>query len=94
MITKYKLLGLCILFLFVTAFNGCSGRVCCALPNTKSTLIKYVNQTGEDLLNPKHSHAITKQNIDLYYLNNGKRRSSPNQVLVSVMNSVSQMTII
>lgn len=41
----------------------------------KSTNIdfSFVNEDGEDLLNPSHPHAITEQNTDLYYLINGEK---------------------
>ncbi len=42
--------------------------------DNSAVYIKYINAKGEDLLNPKHPHAITEQNTNLYYLINGQKK--------------------
>lgn len=66
------------LFLFVLTAIIMIG--CSTVSSDNSTFlsndvyIKYVNKKGENLLNPAHSHAITEQNTNLYYLINGKKK--------------------
>lgn len=69
----YKLL---LFFVLTVIVAGCST----VSPNNPGThmnsgvLIKYVNDKGENLLNPAHPHAITEQNTNLYFLVNGKKK--------------------
>jgi len=57
----------------MTGCSGVSPPPCC-IGMQKDVLIKYVNEKGENLLNPDHLHAITMQNTDVYYLINGKKK--------------------
>lgn len=62
-----KLLYICtVLF----SFLGCSlsGNNPSAIDDDTRIHFLFVDQEGNDLLNPDHPHAITEHNTDLYYL--------------------------
>jgi hypothetical protein len=71
----YKLL---FLLLLITSVVGCSlssgNKKIAGTHMQDDVYVKYVNQKGEDLLNPDHAHAITESNTNLYYLINGKKK--------------------
>ncbi|MCW9707491.1 hypothetical protein [Fodinibius salsisoli] len=68
------------LFYTLTAILVTAIMVGCSSPNDANVYIGanvdffFVNEQGEDLLDPDHPNAITEKNTDLYYLEDGERK--------------------
>ncbi|MCY1520272.1 hypothetical protein D9M68_550450 [compost metagenome] len=57
--------------LILLLFSGCDRKCCMNI--SALALIKYVNQQGEDLLDPAHPNALIAEDIEVYVEKDGKR---------------------
>lgn len=75
---KNKFLSIICLAFFLSGLNGCSTQVCgCIEKPNEIAMISYIDEQGQDLLDPDYENSINKNNLEFYYVEDGEKSREP-----------------